>query len=83
MTVNQLISFLERYKELFDGNDRVIASDDVHDEGWFPVIDVHATSLIGESLEDVEQVFNIEFHIPSWIEKHDLVEEQRSKYKQG
>ena len=42
MTVNQLISFLERYKELFDGNDRVIASDDVHDEGWFPVIDVHA-----------------------------------------
>lgn len=83
MTVNELISWLERYKELFDGNDRVIASDDMHDEGWFPVIDVHATSLIGYSLEDVERVFNIEFHIMRSSEKHDLVEEQRSKYKQG
>lgn len=83
MTVNELISWLERYKELFSGNDRVIVSDDVHDEGWFPVIDVHATSLIGDSIEDAERAFNIGFHIMSWIEKHDLVEEQRSKYKQG
>lgn len=83
MTVNELISWLERYKELFDGNDRVIASDDMHDEGWFPVIDVHATSLIGYSFKDMERVFNIEFHIMRSSEKHDLVEEQRSKYKQG
>ena len=77
MTVNELIAYLERYKELFNGNDRVIATDDVHDEGWFPVIDVHATALIGETINEAERVFNIQFHVMSWIETHDLVEEER------